>query len=533
MTKYLLFFVLLLFIFGEPGFSQQSPNITSSFGFESFITTGDQAPLWMFARQQGRWNPIEKSQVLSYGYVGLKKSGKKWSFGTEVELDYSSGNKQVYLHTANLGTSWKFIQLKVGRHRFAPIFESNYLGSGPYLFGDNSRPVDRITIGIPEFTKLFFPLGRIEVRGEISHGRLDDGNGFYNHKSLLLHEKYAYIRWDGGNWLPYVGLSHSVFMGGYNVIGRKVPIDYWKSFFARSSEKIGGGDATNAAGAHMGLYDFGFYRKCPKKEVRVYYQIPFSDKSGMLFWKRNVDQIAGFNFTIKKRGWIENFTIEWISTSHQTGNSLPDVMAFYPDGTSEILPSTILLQRDLDELMAKLGQTQEHPYTIEEVTKYLQDEFNKGRLTGGRDGYLNNGEYPAGWTYHGLIMGSPLNLTIDQLKLNNLELGEYKNNFIVNDRVKAIHFGGRGSLTEKVKWSGMFTYSVNYGSYYNQYPGRYTWYETPDYYFKGGLKQVYTMLGAKWSPDRLPDFEFSGNLSLDIGEIFTSFGIKLGTKWYL
>lgn len=534
MGKFFILGFILFFLLFQPVTAQNSIKVSTVAGFDAFFSGGDQAPLWMVSRQQGRWNLLEKSQVISYSSVQLeKRAGKSWVFKAEAELDYSSGNNEVYLHTGNIKTSWRYLTLTAGRHLFSPIFESHYSGSGSYLFGDNNRPITRITIGIPQYTKFPFPYGRLELKGEISHGDLNDGVGVVNHNKVLLHEKYAYVRWDGGKWLPYAGLNHSVFMGGYSPYEGKITTDYWKSFFAKGSQKIGGGDATNAAGAHMGLYDFGFYRKLDNGEVRFFYQIPFADKSGMLFWKRNIDQIVGLNFTFARKKLVQNLTVEWINTAHQTGNGIPDVIVIYPDGSSEILPRVVMLERDLDELMARLGHYRDEPYQLSEVMVFLQNEFNRGRQYGGRDGYLNNGMYPAGWTYKGSIMGSPLNLTRRQVALNNPNLGDYFVNNIINDRIKAIHLGGYGSINDFLKWKGMVTYSVNYGSYYNKYPGRYTWYETENYYFKDGLKQFYSLIEINWQPSGTPNFEFSGSMSFDVGEIFNSYGAKISTRWYL
>ena len=537
MDKHLLSLIVLLTIIFEPATYSQNPvTVKALTGAESFLTFGDQSPLWMTSRQQGRWNQIDNNQIISYAAVAMDFSaGKHWNFKTEAELDYSSGKDLVYLHTGNIQAAWRDLSLTAGRHLFSPIFDHNYLGSGSYLFGNNYRPLTRITIGIPNYSKVPFTNSRLEVRGEISHGSLDDGDGFYNHKDEILHEKYAYMRWNGGNWLPYMGLNHSLIIGGYYPNGEKIPIDYWPSFLAKGSQKIGGGDATNAAGAHMGLFDFGIYRKLNDGEIQFYYQIPFSDRSGMFFWNRNSDQITGINIALNGKKAIKNLTIEWVNTTHQSGNGTPDPVIIYPDGIKDLESLTIaqLRLRDLDELMSNLGQVRGEPYTLNEVVDFLKKKFNNGQDYGGRDGYLNNGTYPAGWTNHGDIMGSPLNLVRNQIAHKKPNLGTYAQNSIINDRIKAIHIGSFGYLTDLLRWKGMVTYSVNYGSYFNQYPGRYTWNETDNYYFKGGLNQFYSLFGIDWQPTKDSKFEIGGNLSLDVGDIFNSLGMKLTTRWHI
>ena len=512
--------------------AQLQMETKSMFGLEAFVAGGDQAPFWFMANQGGRWNPIDKNQLISYGAVTLNSNaGKTWRFRAGLELDYSSGDDLVYLHTGFVRADWKALSLSVGRHRFSPIFNSNYSGSGSYLFGDNFRPVDRITFGIPAYTKLPILKGRLEVKGEVSHGRLDDGGGFYNHKSVLLHEKYAYLRYDGNRWKPYAGLNHSVLMGGYRSNGEKIPIDYWPSVFGQKSQKIGSGDATNAGGGHMGLYDFGLFVETRKARMQFFYQLPFTDTSGLLFWKRNKDQMAGVNIEFKDNRWIRNLTVEWFNTSYQSGNGTPDAYAVFTDGTWKLLPNSVIRASDLDQLMANMGQTRDTPYTYDEVVDYLRNTFNNGHEFGGRDAYMINGTYPANWTHFGMIMGNPLNLTRSQVAVNNPVLGSYTGNYVVNERLKAIHIGGNGTITENLQWFMKLTYSLNFGSYFNQYPGRYTWNETVDYYFKGGLNQAYTLAGLNWNPCKLHQLSFNASLSADCGEMYKSFGIKLGSRW--
>ena len=498
------------------------------------MSSGSSAPLWLTARQEGRWSLLDKNQFLTTAGISLEKNINNWSFLADAEFDYNTGFDKIYLHHGYLKTDWHFLSLTIGRHTFSPIFEKEkYSGSGSYLFGDNFRPMDRITAGIPNYTKLPFLKGLIEIRGGLSHGRLDDTSGNhilshetnYYHSEILLHEKYAYIRLNIGTWKPYGGLNHSVFMGGYDYRGQKVPIDYWKAFQGKGSDKIGGGDATNVAGAHMGLYDFGLYKTFPFGEMRFYYQSPFADGSGMKIFKIEHDHIIGINLNTNKK-WLRNITVEWLKTSYQSGEGMPDAVV---NGTG--YPSSVIREMGFDKFMNDIVGVQGTGFTINQVFKYLEDNYNYGHPHGGRDGYMSNGTYPGGWTFHGMIMGSPLNLTRDQLFNSNPNLGAYKSNYIINDRFKAFHIGGFGDLSDNLKWEAKFTFSKNYGSYFNEYPGRYTWNRTENYYFDGGLNQFYSSLGLSWKPWSSNSLIFKGQIALDNGEMFNTFGGKFGAEW--
>lgn len=495
---------------------------------------GDGVPLWLHGRQQGRWDQIEKRQWVNIVQSSFDfKPTSDWRLNAAIELDYQPLNSEIYFHTAQISAQYKFLSLRVGRHLFDPLFGETNLGSGSYLFGDNYRPLFRVTAGIPNYTPLPHFLKRIEVRGEISHAKLDDHWGKWSHKNELLHEKYAYLRVNLGRVKPYVGISHSAIMGGYYSNGSSIPIDFWKSFVAKGSEKIGGGDATNAAGAHMGLYDIGVYLSTVAKgDFHIYYQAPFADASGMRLLARNIDQIFGVNWTLPKTSLLTTVTLEWIHTAHQSGNGMPDAWVINEKGDRELVVAFQLNDPAYREaLMTHIGVDNPGSYSKDEVSDYLQSHLNNGHRFGGRDGYMSNGTYPSGWTYYGDIMGSPLNLTQYQLKHKNPELGTHTRNLIINDRYKAIHLGALGRITSFLEWNFKATFSMNYGSYFQEYPGRYTWVKTKDYFFEKGLQQTYLMIGTKWNPKRLTSLTISTELGLDKGAIFNSYGAKIGVKY--
>ncbi len=537
-------FIIILLI-GKAAFTSLEAQYSfhSSFNSSFLHGVGDSAPLWFYARQEGRWHNSEKSQFLStlsgrYFY----RPFSNLQLSAKAEIDYNNEFDKLYLHTGYLSANWHFAELRVGRHTFDPIFEKSYQGQGSFLFGDNSRPVTRITVSLPRYTSLPFSLNKIQVKGGISHGWLNDKNEYLHHNKVLLHEKYAYIRWNGHIWKPYAGLNHSALLGGYyysagSYTKEKIPVDFIATFFGSESSKIGGGEETNAAGGHMGLYDIGFYKIVPYGSFRFYFQLPFSDASGMKKpFIRNKDQIIGINWQSASSSYLSNITIEWAKTSYQSGNGTPDAMVIWPDGSGRELIVTFMLDDEAfrNNLMKKLSGNDIYiEYTKEEVVNYLRDRFNRGKPFGGRDGYMNNGMYPAGWSYYDMIMGSPLSLSYRQLNhLKNEQIGNYRRVNILNDRYKAIHIGARGDLNLNFTWEAMLTYSLNYGSYYQQYSGRYTWDELEDYFFKGGKKQLYSMIGLSWKQQYLTNLELKAKIAVDNGEIYRSKGIKFEAYWF-
>ena len=487
---------------------------------------GDQLPFWLHSGREGRWDFAEQQQLLGAVGGGLQWTpGEHWRLAVAGEGRYGGAEGGAYLHALSFQVDAWFLTLRAGRHVFDPIFEEGYKGHGSYLYGNNARPADRVTVGLPAYTALPGFLRRLEVKGELSHALLDDGPADQYHREVLLHEKYAYLRYNGGSWKPYVGLNHSVLMGGYRTNGEKIPLDYWRSILGRSSEKIGGGDATNAGGAHMGLFDFGVYLSKASGTYRFYYQAPFADGSGMKLGVRNRDQILGLHWQPARLTWLDNLSVEWINTAYQSGNGMPDARVTLNNGeTISVIAFYLDDPAYREELMRGLGAPNPESWSKKEVGQYLEDNFNRGNRFGGRDGYMSNGMYPAGWTYYGRVMGSPLNLSRDQVAHLNPELGTNKSTLLVNDRFKALHVGADGRLGTRWYWEGMLTAARHYGSYFQQYPGRYTWDETPGYYFKGGRSQFYSRLGARYRSPRIQGLVWKLEVAVDAGALSRSAG---------
>lgn len=513
----------LLILTTNNAFSKTT-NVQSTFSSQVSFNNNNNMPLWFYANNQGRWNYTEGKQwlnTLSSNFTFQPNSHFRTKLSAEI--DYLPLSNNIYIHNYSATVNLHFLQLTAGQHLFAPIFENEYLGTGSYLFGKNHRPLPRVTAGIPTFSPLPSLFKLIEIKGEVSYAKLNDKWHGWEHKDEYLHEKYAYIRVNVGAVKPYGGLSHSAIMGGYKADGSKIPVDIINTFFAKGSDKIGGGDAANAAGAHMGLYDFGAYITNSHSNVHIYYQKPFADGSGMKIVSRNRDQIIGINWHLKNKNRLQLITLEWINTSHQSGKGMPDFI----DDDRKSYTYNDIRKIGFDKFMAMYGQYKDTPYTEKEIDEFLENNFNHGHKYGGRDGYMSNYLYPTGWAYYGNIMGSPLNLTNQQTAHKNPALGTYTKNLIVNDRFKAIHIGAKGILSSQWGWMLKTTLTKNYGTYFQEYPGRYTWQRTEDYFFKNGLYQSYNYANISFSPNKLPNMQLDTEIGYDYGEINKNGGIKI------
>ncbi len=520
-VKIYLFFLLLFFL-KTSIFSSETISLNNSFSSGFSAHNKNSMPLWLHARDEGRWDYTQNSQWVNTLNSSFFYSNKNFSANLSAEIDYLPLTNRFYFHNYSITSKLFFLQLQIGRHKFNPILKSGNLGAGSYLFGDNFRPLPRITAGIPAYTPLPWHLKIFSIKGEISQGKLDDEWFEWEHKHEYLHEKYAYLKLNLPIIQPYFGLNHSAIMGGYKANGEEIPVDFINTFFAKGSEKIGGGDALNASGAHMGLYDFGFHIKTNNKIFHIYYQIPFTDRSGMKIFSRNKDQIAGVDIELQNNSYLKNITVEWHHTAFQSGNGTPDMI----DNKGKTYTTAEIREIGFDKFMERFGQTHDRPYTQEKIDKYLMDSFNNGNRFGGRDGYMSNYSYSTGWIYYGQIMGSPLNLARQQIDHNSPILGTYQKNLIVNDRYKAVHIGINGAISPFWEWTIKTTVSKNYGSYFQEYPGRYTWKRTENYFFENGLYQSYSYLNIAHLLKNNENLKFSSEIGYDYGEINKSFGMK-------
>lgn len=531
--RFLSVFYLIFFLSGIKAISQNNFSASGNISAETIIYDGELPPLWAVALNEGRWHNYSGSQSVLYAGAILQwNNSRNLLIEAGIEGDHSSGYNETYLHTGTIKAAWKNWKLSAGKHTFDPIFIDKNQGSGSYLYGNNYRPIPRITLELTNFSPVPFTNGLLETRGGISQGWLK--NQQYG-GDVLLHEKYAYLRFNIKKWKPYIGLNHSAMMGGNRSDGSSIPIDFWATFFGEGSDKIGGGEATNAAGAHMGLYDFGTYLQTSKGQFHFYYQIPFGDGSGSLFWHGNTDHVLGIDWKPLNISWLKNLTFEWIQTTYQSGNGMPD-----PGLPGEMTESGYYLhysklsQQQIDQLIEENKEllTQDElnktTWTSEEIKNLLKKVINHGNDFGGRDGYMNNGMYPSGWSYNGHIMGSPFNLTEQQIETAYPNINFQHPVKIKNDRFKALHLGAAGNIGTQIKWQTKISWTRNFGTYFEQYPGRYTWVEAENYWFKGGRDQWYTFLQWNWCPKKWKQANIHIAFAYDGGDIYQSTGLKAG-----
>jgi hypothetical protein len=118
------------------------------------------------------------------------------------------------------------------------------------------------------------------------------------------------------------------------------------------------------------------------------------------------------------------------------------------------------------------------------------------------------------------------------LKYTGLNIsGEY----VVNNRVKAHHFGFEGAINPRLSYWAKFTYTQNYGSW-QKYEGRYNWggiVLDPDFewYYKGTKTQWYSLFEIDYRFTKVKGLSLQAAVSYDFGQIIDNFGGLLGLRY--
>ncbi len=515
--------------------SQQKLQLTVE---SKFAISGNDnlLPFYQYTNHWGIVAPFDKSQALLL-------AGAKYNLLATDIIQLQIGVSGVFkdelsnsfLHEAYLnGKVWGRINFFVGKQAFTPLSYNDELTVGGFFMNSNARPIPRANIGVFDYMPLGFLENRIEIKGGISQGVLNDdrtAQGKSNSADKpLLHEKWAYVRLGRTKLQPYIGLAHSAIFGGTRPNGEKISIDLWPTFTAQGSAKLGGGEATNAAGAHEGFWDFGVYANTQWAKLHFYLQKPFADGSGMRINKgNNKDYKMGLLTDFKKGSILKSLSVELFKTDYQSGQGIPDPL--YPSGSES--NGIIWLDEipDYDAFMQENFNVTQTGWNKKKVLKYLQNNMNHGHEYGGRDDYNNNGSYYNGWTYHQQPMGMPLYHTFWQAKAYAPDWAPSNSVVFMNNRIKGFHVGLQGDFSKNLSYLFKTTYSLNKGSYSEEYIDRYSWEESPDFFYMGGKMQTYTYLGFDYKNSNWKGLSIQGSVSLDAGELYKAFGTMVGVKY--
>jgi hypothetical protein len=412
----IIFLTLFLFIYHTYSTAQlfKNPEYTVETG--AIIATGKQTPFWLISNRYGLISTNKFNSWLKAGIHSSLDSTKNigFEYGFDIVNRYAV-TKVLYLHQGYGRLKLGFINIQAGKIEEKFGNQDPELSSGGILWSGNARTMPKITINVPNYTSIPLTKGYLEFKGGIAHGWFTDNEYI---KNVYLHHKYIYLQ--AGGKLPvhiHYGFHHYAQWGGISndpTVG-KLPSgfsDFIKVFFGKGGEASTAApweETANSIGNHLGSENLGIDIKLKDYKINTYWQTIFEDGSGRAH--RNIkDGLWGITISSRNENrWINRMVIEYIHTTDQS----------YRENEREQFDTTILV---------------------------------------GPDNYFNHGFYKMGWTNQNMTLGTPL---ISSPVFTN---GTASSPFIVNNKVKAIHCGISGKISN-LSYKIVYTYSLNYGTY--------------------------------------------------------------------
>ena len=383
----------------------------------------DQVPFWLEMNRLGQvddQSPVQQIFLFNWQRSDKSKGGKlSFDYGTSVTGRLSERSKvyaEQYWGKINMG---KFYFLAGAKAE--PVWADGLSHTNGNLFlSNNARPNPRGELGVENFNPFKGSwIGRFSFDGKYAEYILLDDR-FVHHANL--HHKRAMINYKISEELTFhTGLDHWVIWGGTSpnsTIGKMPGFKYYLRYILGrgGGEESPETDQDNIAGDQLGQNLFELDFKKPDYELKIYYQHMFEDGSGFLFHNMQ-DGFWGLSFERpEERPLIQRVIIEFVNTTNQSG-------AYH---------------------------------------QYAPDPSKPDSLIGeGRDNYFNHGVYQSGFVSYNRMMGSPMFIpTI----ADGISIG------FESTRLRALHGGIGGYLSDQIYWSGKGTYSRHYGNYGAPYP---------------------------------------------------------------
>ncbi len=544
--------------------SRDSINASAQ-AWTSVATNSRLRPLLSYSNEWGRYTQYEQGEGGIEAHVDYAHTfiNPRIAFRAGVTAQTSTDGDRTQLSELFADFNLWMFDIRMGLENYTPVESNTATSVGSYIMSNNARPVPRGWVGILDYWSL--PLDRlpfsfakhlgalIQIRAGFSLGMMDDEGVAEYTDNLLLHEKFAYGRI--GQWCvkPYVGLNHSVLMGGRLPDGTKVPIDFWNSVFAKNGNPEIFGDrfraeCTNAAGGHQGMWDCGIDLDFSSFSGKVYYQRPFADSKARKLIPNTAgghgakDYTIGTTIAIKKCTFIREVSVEMAKTAWQGGEGLPDPYVPLRDGSSQLfwpgdyteanfsyIKDNLLIECDVAAWEERTGNTLDCHNFID----FCIDTYDHGESYGGRTTYLGNWLAEQGWTRHGLSMGNTLMHTKKTVATYAPEGSTPMTETFPNTQVRAINVGVMGDiLANKLTYCLRLTFSRNYGNISEKYGNRsYSWTLTPNYFFANPKNEAYTKLNLNLALRH--GLSVNTNLAYDFGDLYHSFSVRAGVKYQI
>ena len=392
-----------------------------------------------------------------------------FKYGTEIIFPINQ-NEPPLFNQLYLKFNNNNLYIQIGKK--SNRFRFNNLSSGSLIESSNAEPIPKILFGNADYRAINFFNMSFEYLIKIGHGWINSAEYI---KDPYLHEKSLKFKKEiFKNSSINLGLKHMAIWGGETTQHGNQPErlnDFFKIIFA-----LPGGynsinqEQENSLGNHLGVWSVIYKKKTKDRILNLYFEHPFEDESGARWFLNKFDGLYGISINQKKSSYISSFTYEYVNTMDQSGS----------EGASD--------------------------------------------STYGWDNYYNHYIYQSGWTNNGRVIGNPL------FTLGSNESRYSNNQYIINNRIKAHHFGFFGSVFSQVDYRILFTYSENFGIYPDQ-----DFFKSKNkaYRFDGGLIQRSGLIELS-SKNLLDKIDVSLAFGFDNGELLNktdSFMLKINHKF--
>lgn len=478
-----LFFFIALFLLSNQTILSQWKKLNYNIETLGGVISPGHVPFWLRSNQYGSI-PLDNASLSLIGsvhkdYGRTKKSLVDW--GASIEGRTNIGHNSNFSLIEGYGKlRISVFEIKVGRSKEIMGLCDSSLSSGAFAVSGNALGIPRVQIGIPGFYSLPFFGKLFAFKGSFAHGwlgrtdmNLDDNIFQIN---TYFHQKSLYGRFGKPEWRLklYGGFNHQVFWGNEkDYYGEIYTLSLAKTYLYVITGTAFGTDRIprSKIGNHLGSIDLGFEYEFKDMRLFVYRQ-NFYD-CGALYYLANIrDGLNGLSL-VNSRQRVNRF--RW----------------------KKMLIEVLYTKNQAGELWS--------PYT-----------------PSGDEDYYNNYQFIKGWSNRGIGLGTPF-ITPRTLARNGLPSDP--DDFFINNRVVAFHFGFEGSV-QKWEFITKTSYSLNYGTFGTNEVGHTLGKERnlPRYGIFNETKQLSEYLEVTRELKKSLNFGFIG--AFDVGELYyNSFGV--------
>jgi len=478
LTSAFLACAILLILEDNQTYAQQK-ELEVSAGTKVLAATEGELPFWHFSNVLGT---VDASSTNSLSFLKANtrfyETENFFMAGDITAIGRFSDDNIVQFPIYKFSANWHGFQFDAGRFARPVGLNNHDLSTGSMIESNNAIPLNRVMVSNPAYKNVPFTDGLVEYRGMISHGWFSDERFT---KDVFLHQKDLFAKVNLENFTLHGGLSHNVMWGGENSADGQLPSgfgDFIDVFFGNSASRddnVPQGEITNRLGNTLFYFAFALEYHHDRFDLNITRSF-LKEDTGSKATRSPWDGIFGVEFAFKDK-----------------------------------------------PLLGYIDNIQyEYINTIRQQAKDIEAR--------GRANFYNNFVYESGWTSQGKVIGSSL-AVFDPSRSRG---GRVTNNMFIGH-----HVGFNGSVTQKLDFETLVTYSRNYGTMRDRrndvpFDGVSDPQDKKFFFDRSGFRkdQYSVLIGADYALNNAEDWVINASVSWDIGELYSNnVGFNLGVTW--